>query len=244
MKQNIFFWRKSKMNASTLQVAIFFNDMILRPDILAEKFNEGFGGIFDATPIVSPVPTGAPQEPFAEFPIVQRTSSQSPHRFNVAAKRCDLIIAPPTNLSMDSERFLALHKSLIEVCIKTACENFNSINRIGIIYSINEITTTPVADYARKYFKEADFNTNEFAFRINAPTTVGALSINRNKTISSSFVIGATSENVGKIQPLYTIQCDINTVASPGLILSEKDLESVLNYALNQFTENKMRELI
>lgn len=78
------------MKVISIQIALFFKDLVSRPDYLAEQINKKLGNIFDAMPICIDLPLEAP----AEIPVVQRKSTTVPHSLNISRNRSDLTLYP------------------------------------------------------------------------------------------------------------------------------------------------------
>ena len=118
------------MKVITIQIALFFKDIISRPDLLAEDINKKLGGIFDAMPTCIDLPLDAP----AEIPVVQRKSTRLPHVLNVSRNRCDLILTPLVENSYLSVVEARYGNEILEY-IKAAMQG-NEIVRTGIIYTV------------------------------------------------------------------------------------------------------------
>ncbi|MGP8289991.1 hypothetical protein ACT3OH_06995 [Vreelandella zhanjiangensis] len=72
-----------------LQLALFFQNPISRPDNLMGGVNSSMGNLFDAMPQILPIPADAP----AEIPRVQMRSENGKYNCNIACSRVDFILS-------------------------------------------------------------------------------------------------------------------------------------------------------
>ena len=70
----------------SLQFALFFRDIIERPDVEFSDLNENMMNIFDAMPSIIPIPRELPPE----VPIVTQRSELNEYICNISRSRIDL----------------------------------------------------------------------------------------------------------------------------------------------------------
>ena len=85
------------MSFLNIQIAIFSENEIERPDLILAKINQSMGMIFDAMPIIMNLPKEMPND----MPIAQVSSFNKEHVLGVARKRIDYYINITTKMDKD-----------------------------------------------------------------------------------------------------------------------------------------------
>ena len=78
------------MKLVSIQMAMFANNLIPRPDLLMNKINTKMNNVFDAIPNIINLPMNAPPE----IPVAQVTSTNNVYALNISRSRVDLTISP------------------------------------------------------------------------------------------------------------------------------------------------------
>ena len=220
------------MKVIKIQVALFFRDIISRPDILAENINQKLGNMFDAMPTCVDLPLDAP----AEIPIVYRKSTKLPHQLNVARSRCDLILTPMVennSLAVIESRY---NNEILEY-IKAAMEG-NDVIRIGIVYTVFQEAEKPCDYISTKYFGGLIKGENELSFRVNKVTNIKGVETNSVFNVSN-----AIAETNGKKDEGVLYIRDINNVVkTTSSNLTLKQITNILKHSYSMLDDNVFGE--
>ena len=81
------------MKIENLQIALFFKNPILRPDIEFKSFIEKFNTLFDLMPTQIPIPNNAP----LDIPLMILNSSNNLYSCNISKSRSHLQIQTIAN---------------------------------------------------------------------------------------------------------------------------------------------------
>lgn len=216
------------MKVIKIQIALFFKDIINRPDFVAENINQRLGNMFDAMPTCMDLPLDAP----AEIPIVYRKSTKLPHLLNVARNRCDLILTPMienNSLGVIESRY----NNEITEYIKAAMEG-NDIVRIGIVYTVFKETEKPCDYISNKYFGGNIKGENELSFRVNKVSILKGIETNSVFNVSN-----AIAETNGKKDEGILFIRDINNVVkATNSKLTLKQITNILKHSYSMLDEN------
>ncbi len=209
------------MKVVKIQVALFLKEFLNRPDLLAERINQGLGNLFDAMPTCLDLPLDAP----AEIPVVTRKSTKLPHTLNIARKRCDLILTPSIeneNLSVIESRYSDEISEFIKATSQSA-----EIVRVGVVYTVFQKNAEPCNYISEKYFGGTLKGENELSFRVNKVTNIKGLSINNVFNVSN-----AVAEVNGQEESGVLLVRDTNNVRdSENKPLTEKQINSIMKHS-------------
>ena len=97
------------MFAVNLQVAVFFNNIVSRPDQLGNRMNAQMGNLFDAIPNTINLPPDVPDE----IPLMQMSSTTSGNRLNVSRGRIDLFTSADPLEQVNLNRFIEMQEALV-----------------------------------------------------------------------------------------------------------------------------------
>ena len=220
------------MKVIKIQIALFFKDIISRPDLLAENINQKLGNMFDAMPTCMDLPLDAP----AEIPIVYRKSTKLPHLLNVARNRCDLILTPMVeNNSLGVIE--ARYNNEITEYIKAAMSE-NDVIRIGIVYTVFQEAEKPCDYISTKYFGGLIRGENELSFRVNKVTNIKG--VETNSVFNVSNAIAETNEK--KDEGILFIRDINNVVKATGSKLTLKQITNILKHSYSMLDENVFGE--
>ena len=215
------------MSVIKIQIALFFKDIISRPDLLAEEINQKLGNIFDAMPTCMDLPLDAPPE----IPIVYRKSTKLPHLLNVARNRCDLILTPM--LENNSLGVIeARYNNEITEYIKAAIAGYD-VTRIGIVYTVFQEVETPCDYISNKYFGGLIKGESELSFRVNKLTNIKGIETNCVFNVSN-----AIAETNGKKDEGVLFIRDINNVVkATNSKLTLKQITNILKHSYSMLDE-------
>lgn len=220
------------MKVITIQIALFFKDIISRPDLLAEDINKKMGGIFDAMPTCIDLPLDAP----AEIPVVQRKSTRLPHVLNVSRNRCDLILTPLVENSYLSVVEARYGNEILEY-IKAAMQG-NEIVRTGIIYTVFQADKKPCEHISNKYFGGLIKGGSELSFRVNKVSNVKGIDINCVLNITNAIAETNGQEEEG-ILYIRDINSVVNVTNAP---LTFKQLNNICKHSYTYLNEQTFGE--
>ena len=97
------------MRLLSLQVALFVDGVIERPDLLMPQINVEFNNMFNDMPNVIKLPPEAP----AEIPIVQMFSVDQKYRLNISRNRIDFFYTAQVPLVDTTPAYLQTLSPLI-----------------------------------------------------------------------------------------------------------------------------------
>ncbi len=221
------------MKLLLLQTAVFFNNIVDRPDFEFQLLNQKLSNLFDAIPVTIPVPPNAP----LEIPIVQARTSNNRYGCNFSRNRADfyLHVDPVTNEGMQYvSSFLTLSKQFIEhLYIK------NTINRLGVVSQHFFESNNAASLIQKKYCNSLIDGSTELTIRYNKPKSMFSFIINDIVEISNNSVIGNNLVLSGA-----TIQRDINNTPVMGFNIPKKECLQLFDYCSNLVLGEEIRRLL
>lgn len=220
------------MKVISIQVALFFKDLVSRPDCLAEQINQKLGNIFDAMPICMDLPLEAP----AEIPVVQRKCTTLPHLLNISRNRSDLILYPMqenNQLQIIENRYSGDILNYIRTTIQD-----HDIIRVGIVYTVFQPIDTPCDYISAHYFGGNIKGENELSFRMNK--IIGVKGVNTNNVFNVS---NAVANADGKEESGVIYVRDINTVTEgTPKTLNLKQITNILKHSYTVLNDKSFGE--
>lgn len=223
------------MKLINIQVALFFDKYLERPDLFANRVNSRMNNMFDAMPQIVPLPEGAP----AEIPTVQMSSTKQDNHFNVSKSRCDLILSPEL-LSQTSINAAATNlQELVHSYFKSVLDENIGIIRVGVISTTFDENEDAVHSIVDKYFV-SKVKMKEASLRVNICDNVDGIELNNVLEISDG---NLANENLGINQSGIVIRRDINNVPQEGQLLANKNLKAIWKKALSYCTDKKVGEI-
>lgn len=110
------------------QIALFFDNLLEKPEEIWQSLNNEFDGVFDKTPIILPVPK---DQQLNEVPVVQMGSNNGVYSCNIARVRVDFFVAG------EGEENFTAKKDIITNISKKLFDFFKNkninIKRIGFV---------------------------------------------------------------------------------------------------------------
>ena len=212
------------MKLLSIQMAVFSEGRIDRPDLLFHAVNEKMGGIINDMPTILNLPTDIP----GEIPVVQARSSDGRISVNVSRSRIDLIINFVYESELSPLDALNTQKSLIQKYYKGVL-NALAVNRTGFVITMFEPQQSNVKAVFEKYFSEkytAKFT--EASMRVNKQHIRKSVVYNNIRSVEAA-TITVGEENI----PGVLFQFDINNALVQGRQINE----DVLAYVFSQGAE-------
>ncbi len=216
-----------------LQLALFFQNTILRPDNLIGVVNSSMGNLFDAMPQISPLPAEAP----AEIPRVQMRSENGKYNCNIACSRMDFILngdfsdgAVWPELTKD---FLAKVKLFIGSIFEQS-----KIVRFGLIGNFFIPDKSATTSMTKKYLKVDLNSAEEINLRFNKRTSSHGYDLNN----ITSFSI-AVAETNGQSDKGIFIELDVNNTPTRDAIKSDVMLQ-LIEKQMPSFLPDKVKGLV
>ena len=172
------------MKLISMQIALFAQDLISRPDLLMNEINEKLGNIFDAMPTILNLPADVP----AEIPLAQIRSKNNVYALNISRTRIDLIISPIFSEEKTPQEMYKQFKPTVDKYYKTAMKSV-PLNRIGIIYTLFEPSESNVQAIFEKYLKEEyRIDSTEVTVRTNNQTLNQGVVYNNIRNVQTAVV--------------------------------------------------------
>ena len=198
------------MKLFTIQIALFPNETIARPDKLKDEIARRMGeDLFDAMPTILNIPPEAPED--FPVPLVQASSTNGRYALNIARRRIDFIINPDYYDFSEPIEAYNTSKAKIDKFFKSITANCDVV-RIGIVYNLFEEVQDNVRAIFNKYLKtEYSSKFIETTIRTNQQKQVGKMLLNNIKIVEAG-IIHITRNNVTEDKQGVLVQFDINNV--------------------------------
>ena len=216
-----------------LQLALFFQNHISRPDTLMNSVNSAMGNLFDAMPHILPIPPEAP----AEIPRVQMRSESNKYNCNIACSRIDFILNGDfrdeiiwPELTRD---FIAKLKIFVESIF-----NQSGIIRFGLIGNFFIPDKSASTSMTKKYLKVDLSSAEEINLRFNKKTSSHGLQLNNITSINT-----ATAAFNGAPEAGVFIELDINNTPTEDPIKKENFLQ-LIDKQMPSFSPEKVKGLV
>lgn len=217
----------------SLQFALFFRDIVDRPDIEFSDVNANMMNVFDAIPSIMPIPRELPPD----VPMVTQRSESNEYVCSVARSRIDLHFQRVADRRSNAELlndFNAKVLGFISYVLKK-----RPIVRFGMICRYFHETPSAVADIRRKYFVETIGEVEELSLRFNRKSKFIDWEI--NDIIEISAVAEVTDQ--GTKNGIF-VQRDINNVPQANMALNEKSLHQISRQYAKHLTEQSIEGLL
>ena len=223
------------MKLLSVQMAIFSEESISRPDLLFNEVNEKLGGLINDMPTILNLPPDIP----AEIPVVQAKSTDGRINLNVSRSRIDLIAnfiyvseqSPLEALNSQKETIQKFYKSVL---------NSITANRTGFILTLFEPSTNNVKSVFEKYFSEK--YTSKF---VEASTRVNKQNMRKSVVYNNIRSVEAATITVGAENiPGVLFQLDINNALEPGKRINEDIVSYVVSQGVSNLSPEAVKEMI
>lgn len=217
----------------SLQFALFFRDIVDRPDIEFSDVNANMMNVFDSIPSVMPIPRELPPD----VPMVTQRSESNEYVCNIARSRIDLHFQRIANHRSNAELlndFNAKVLGFITYVLKK-----RPIVRFGMICRYFHETPSAIEDIRRKYFVDTIEGVEELSLRFNRKTKFDDWEINDIVEISAADEL----TDQGVKQGIF-VQRDINNLPKVDVILNEKPLQKISRQYARHLTEQSIEALL
>ncbi|SFU32344.1 hypothetical protein SAMN05216339_101341 [Nitrosomonas eutropha] len=222
-----------KTRLLTIQFALFFRDIIERPDTAFSGLNERMINLFDGMPSMLPVPRELPPE----IPIVTLRSEKDGYSCNISRSRIDLLFSRSDDKKQNKDIFKDFNIK-VAAFSKYVFEKQDVI-RFGLIARYFKQDNDAVSTIRKKYFSNAVESVAELSLRYNAQSSVQKKVINDVVEIGANQLIfnGQTIDGV-------LVQRDINNAPVVNELLSLQELEKLSTELSGRISEEMIEALI
>lgn len=223
------------MKLLSVQMAIFAEEAIGRPDLLFNEVNEKLGGIMNDMPTILNLPPDIP----AEIPVVQSKSTDGRVNLNVSRSRIDLI----ANFTYESEQTpldaLNSQKETIQKFYKSVL-NSMAATRTGLILTLFEPSVNNVKSVFEKYFSEKySARFVEASIRVNRQNMRKSMVYNNIRSVEAA-TITVGSENISGV----LFQLDINNALEHGKRINTDIASYVVSQGVANLSSESVEEMI
>lgn len=223
------------MKLLSIQMPIFSEETISRPDLLFNEVNEKMGGIVNGMPTILNLPPEAP----VEIPVVQAKSTNGLINVNVSRSRIDLIINYVFESELSPLDALNSRKDLIQKYYKGVLNTITS-NRVGFILTMFEPQPNNVKAVFEKYFAEK-YNAKfvEASMRVNKQNMRKSVIYNHLRSVEAATITVGTEDTPGVL-----FQYDINNALEQGKKISEDVASYVISQGTACLSPESVKEMI
>ncbi len=225
------------MFAVNLQVAVFFNNIVSRPDQLGNRMNAQMGNLFDAIPNTINLPPDVPDE----IPLMQMSSTTSGNRLNVSRGRIDLFTSADPLEQVNLNRFIEMQEALVFSYFQALQNEKVVCNRLGLILTAFEESASAIEEIGKKYLTEISPQSSELFLRMNIPYSLGNMGMNNIIEITSGSL---TNDVLGLDKTGIIYKRDINNIPVSDVTLTTKRLKEIWKSAQKFFSNKKMAEVV
>lgn len=222
----------------SIQLALFFEKSISRPDGLINPLNKKLNNLFDGVPIIMPVPDSDKIK--VELPVVQLTSKTSGYRCNISKNRIDFFYRPK-NIIKDFKNIKNEFNDKAIKFIETVLDsNVSLVNRIGFVIDYFIEHNNPSLRLQKKYISLQLGDLRDIAIRFNKKNIIENLSINDVTNMQTGFLIVDKKQKKG-----FLIQRDINNIIlEKNMRFDILHLKNFLNYCYNLILKKEIERLV
>ena len=228
------------MRLLSLQVALFVDGVIDRPDLLMPQINAEFNNMFNDMPNVIKLPPEAP----AEIPIVQMFSIDQKYHLNISRSRVDLFYTAQAPLVDSTPLYLQTLSPLIAQFYNYIVENRKiPINRVGFITTIFYPEDKNISRIVKRYFSDKSFEKScELSFRVNTQSKIKSHVINNILNVEANTLFQRSGDQESSTNGIV-VTSDINNIPN-GTPLSISAVKSIVTYAEKRLDEATLKEMI
>jgi hypothetical protein len=217
----------------SLQFALFFRDIVDRPDIEFSDVNANMMNVFDAVPSVMPIPRELPPD----VPMVTQRSESNEYVCNISRSRIDLHFQRIGDQRSNAELIADFNAKVLGFI--TYVLKKRPVVRFGMICRYFIETSSAVEDIRHKYFIESIGEVEELSLRYNRKNASADWTINDIVEITA-----ATELSDGNSKSGIFIQRDINNIPQTDKTLSEKSLQQISRNFAGHLTEQSIEGLL
>src|SRR5690625_154819 len=216
-----------------LQLALFFQYQVSRPDNLMGGINSAMGNLFDAMPQILPIPAEAP----AEIPRVQMRSENGKYNCNIACSRVDFILNGDFRDEIVWPDLTKDFLAKVKLFISSVFEQSNVV-RFGLIGNFFIPDKSATMSMTRKYLKIDLNSAEEINLRFNKKSSSHGYILNNITSVST-----ALAETNGQIDKGIFIELDVNNVPTQDPIKLDAMLQ-LIEKQMPEFSPEKVKGLV
>lgn len=217
----------------SLQFALFFKDLVERPDIDFSDINIRMLNIFDAMPAITPIPKEFP----AEIPVISHRSESNEFICAISRSRIDLHIQRVSEEKSNSEILKDFNIKVFALCEYILKKK--EITRFGIIGRFFIQENTAIHTLKKRYFNTRLPDVSELSLRYNNGSEYLGYKINDILEISSANIDIGGNSKFG-----IFIQRDINNVPQENEKLNLDTLKKISEKYSDLISEAKIEGLV
>lgn len=222
-----------KTQIISLQLALFFKDIVNRPDVEFKDINENMFNIFDAVPSILPLPKELP----TDVPMITQRSENNQYVCNIARSRIDLIFQRIDGEKSNAE-ILKDFNSKVNGFAKYI-DKKQDLVRFGLVARYFHEDEKAIETIKNKYFSNLPESLRELSFRYNRNSEHLKYKINDIVEINT-----ATIKIGGKEQSGILINRDINNIPENGKLFTHKELLGMSEKYAERLSEKDVEELL
>lgn len=219
-------------NLMSLQFALFFKDIVNRPDKEFKDLDDSLMNIFDAMPTSMDIPQELP----LDVPMVMLKSISGDYMCNIARSRIDLHFQQMSHIQSNDEAIKDFNMKVIALIGYIIPKK--EVIRFGMIARYFHESPTALEDIKERYFNSQIGDVAELSLRYNQKTTY------LDYTMNDMIDITATQMLVNNnLKDGIFIQRDINNTPDER-ILKIETLKSISHHYAQLTTEIRIKELL
>lgn len=223
---------EKQLELVSLHFAIFFRDVVSRPDREFADLNEKMQNLFDGIPTILGIPEGAPPE----IPIVNLKSEQAGYTCSIARSRADLTLSrnderPNQDLLVDFNRKTM---PFVEYLLSK-----REVVRFGMVSRYFYTDADSIKTIKNKYFNDSIGSVCELSIRFNQQSEFEGFVINDIVDVGAQIAIVRGQESKGIL-----VSRDINNTQVPEKIIALSQLVNISKEFSSRLSEKNIQDLI
>lgn len=219
-------------NLMSLQFALFFKDIVNRPDKEFKDLDDSLNNIFDTIPTTINIPQELP----ADVPVMMFTSLSGDYMCNIAKSRIDLHFQRVSHTQSNDELIKDFNMKVITLISYVISKK--EVIRFGMIARYFHESPTALEDIKQKYFNTQIGDVAELSLRYNQKSTYLDYTMNDMVDITATQMLVDNSIKDG-----IFIQRDINNTPDER-VLKIETLKAISHHYAQLTTEIKIKELL
>ena len=204
-----------RLKLTSLQFALFYRDIISRPDLEFSELNSSMMNIFNGIPTSMNLPPEIP----ADIPLITYRSENGDYSCAMARSRLDLHFIKTDEIS--NEEILVDFNAKVTNLVSYILSK-RDIVRFGFICRYFKHSDTPIRDIQLKYCASNMPKVEDIGFRFNQASSFNGWEINDMVEIAA-YKLPIN----GKTEDGIFIQRDINNTPIPDQTITEGDLKKI-----------------
>ena len=230
------------MDLTVMQVALFFEDIIRKPErkikpLICNVFGEDYVDKADKELLNVNLPI--------DFPTIQMVYTKKFRwNINISQSRLDVFAELPVQVNEDFQSELIQEsKATIKKVVHQIVSQID-VNRVGVVGKFFEINETPTLSISQKLFDGKYNKSTELNFRVNNITEYDDHIINNIIQVGEATVSTFNKETSETIPYRgVLLMRDINNSAAEGESLEEEKINKIIDFACGNFEREKIVEV-